>query len=116
MSIASIANRLVATANDMLEEAGIYTRYGIIQDCNPRNREAEPELPMMPVGDFSIGQAVDIINCKEDGTVETLVGTVDYYGYDEEGVAYCHAVTDDGRKFRGPTANGHTRKGTRFDA
>lgn len=113
MSVASIANRLVATANDMLEEAGIYTRYGIIQDCNPRNREADPELLM---GEFDVGQTVNIINCKEDGTVETLYGRVDYYGTDEEGAVYCHAVTNDGRKFRGPTVSGQTRKGTRFDA
>ena len=117
MSIASIANRLVAVANDLMEEAGLYTRYGVIQDCNPRGYEAreEPELPLTPVGDFAIGETVNIINCKSDGTVETLVGTVDYYGEDDEGVAFCHAVTDDGRKFRGPTVNGQTRKGTRFD-
>lgn len=112
MSIASIANRLVATANDLLEEAGIDTRYGVIQDSNPHVNEEEPELPM---GEFDIGQTVSIINCKEDGTVETLYGVVDYYGTDDEGVAYCHAVTNNGRKFRGPIIAGQTRKGTRFD-
>lgn len=117
MSIASIANRLVAVANDLMEEASLCTRYGVIQDCNHRTCETrdEPEFSLAPVGDFAIGQNVHIINCKADGTVETLVGTVDYYGYDDEGVAFCHAVTEDGRKFKGPTVNGQTRKGTRFD-
>ena len=116
MSIASIANRLVAVANDLMEEAGLEGRYNLIQNFNHvEEDESEPELSMTPVGDFTIGERVNIINCKSDGTVETLVGTVDYYSYDDEGVAYCHAVTDDGRKFKGPTVNGQTRKGTRFD-
>ena len=117
MSITSIANRLVVAANDLMEEAGLCTRYGVIQDCNHRTSETadEPELPLVPVGDFAIGQKVNIINCKADGTVETLTGVVDYYGVDDEDVAFCHAVTEDGRKFRGPTVNGQTRKGTRFD-
>ena len=116
MSIASIANRLVAVANDLMEEAGLEGRYNMIQgnDCSVET-DSEPELPLAPVGDFAIGQRVNIINCKADGTVETLVGTVDYYGVDDEGVAFCHAETDDGRKFKGPTINGQTRKGTRFD-
>jgi hypothetical protein len=116
MSIASIANRLVAVANDLMEEAGLEGRYNMIQGNDyPVETGDEPELPLTPVGDFAIGQRVNIINCKADGTVEALVGTVDYYGTDDEGVAFCHAVTDDGRKFKGPTINGQTRKGTRFD-
>lgn len=115
MSINSIAARLVATANDLLEEAGFDTRYTM------RNQvevvEAEPELPLedVPEHDFPLGAVVDITNVK-DGNIEHLTGTiVDECLKDDEGEYYSRAITEDGRKFKGPIKDGETRKGTRFD-
>ena len=116
MSINSIAARLVAAANDLLEEAGFYTRYGIIQD-RAESVEAEPELPFddVPEHDFHLGAVVDITNVK-DGNIEHLVGTiVDECLADNEGEYDSRAITEDGRKFKGPIKDGETRKGTRFD-
>lgn len=116
MSINSIAMRLVATANDLLEEAGFDIRYGIISHEDTAE-DVQPELPLeeLPECDFCVGMQVIITNVKE-GEIESFEGTVtDVQLKDEDGEWYCRAVNDDGRKFRGPLKEGQTRKGTRFD-
>jgi len=66
--------------------------------------------------DFTEGDEVNIINVnKETGEIEELEGTItDAYLTDEDGEPFSRAITDDGRKFRGPVNNGGTRKGTKF--
>lgn len=116
MSITSIANRLVATANDLMEEAGLNVRYGIIQQAT-EVQEDQLQLPLeeLPECDFCVGMQVIITNIKE-GEIESFEGTItDVQLKDEDGEWYCRAVNDDGRKFRGPLKEGQTRKGTRFD-
>lgn len=116
MSINSIAMRLVATANDLLEEAGFDTRYGIIShEDNVDDGQQELPLEEIPEHDFNIGDEVKITNVK-DGEVEILEGTViDACLKDDEGNWYTRAITPDGRKFRASIKEGETRNGTRFD-
>lgn len=116
MSINSIAMRMVATANDLLEEAGFDIRYGIVSHEDTAE-DAQPELPLeeVPEHDFDIGDEVRITNVK-DGEVEILEGTiVDACLKDDEDRWYARAITPEGRKFRASIKEGETRNGTRFD-